>query len=329
MEMNRSMLMYVLPILMSIAALEAATILLWRKQSYPWRESIASVAIAIGQRLSGLATAGLIAGLFTGLWQWRFFTVDMTSWWGPVLLFIGIEFFYYWQHRTMHECRWFWANHAVHHSPQHINLSGAYRIGWTGAITGAALFYVPLLFLGFSPQAISIALVLNLLYQFWLHTELVPRLGWLENILNTPSNHRVHHAINPQYLDANYGGVTVIFDRLFGTYVAEKVDDACRYGLVHQMNSNNPFTIVFREWIEIWRDVRTSQTWGDALRYIFKAPGWSHDNSRLTSEKIKALARAEEKQTPTMPSSPQQNLNSASHGNPQTSAATFAKPETI
>lgn len=291
MDTHRATLMYIFPILIGIALLEALLITLVKKKSYPWRESLASIAVALGQRFASLATAGLVTAVFGFVWQYRLWTVDLHDWWGIPLLFLGVECCYYWQHRTMHECRWFWASHAVHHSPQHINLSSAYRLGWTGSITGASLFYVPLILLGFAPQAISLTLILNLLYQFWLHTELVPRLGWLDLVLNTPSNHRAHHATNPQYLDTNYGGVTMIFDHLFGTYVAEKADDPCHYGLVHQIASYNPLVIVFNEWKNIARDLRHSKTWHDMFGYLFKQPGWSPDGGGLTSAQIKTMAK--------------------------------------
>ena len=291
MDIHRATLIYVFPILIGIALMEALLIILIQRKSYPWRESLASIGVALGQRFAGLATAGLVSGLFGFVWQFRLWTVDLHNGWNIVLLFLGVECCYYWQHRTMHECRWFWASHAVHHSPQHINLSGAYRLGWTGSITGATLFYVPLILLGFAPQAISLTLVLNLLYQFWLHTELVPRLGWLDLVFNTPSNHRAHHATNPQYLDTNYGGVTMIFDHLFGTYVAEKKEDPCTYGLVHQITSYNPLVIVFNEWRSILRDLRHSHSLQDVIGYLFKSPGWTPDGNGLTSARIKAVAQ--------------------------------------
>ena len=136
--------------------------------------------------------------------------------------------------------RWFWATHAVHHSPNEFNLGIAYRFGWTGRLAGNAVFFVPMIWLGFPPKAVFAALALNLLYQFWLHTEWVPKLGWLEYVLNTPSHHRVHHASNADYIDRNYGGVLIVFDRLFGTFAAERDDLPCRYGLVTPLVSHQP-----------------------------------------------------------------------------------------
>jgi len=128
-----------------------------------------------------------------------------------LILFIGLEFFYYWFHRSSHTVRWFWNSHSVHHSPNQLNLAAAYRLGWLGKPTGATIFFTPLAFLGFEPAVVLAALLLNLMYQFWIHAPWIPKLGWLEYVLNTPSAHRVHHARNVEYLDANYGGVLILF----------------------------------------------------------------------------------------------------------------------
>jgi sterol desaturase/sphingolipid hydroxylase (fatty acid hydroxylase superfamily) len=121
------------------------------------------------------------------------------------------------------------------------------------------------------------AIGINLLYQFWLHAEWIPKLGWLEYVLNTPSHHRVHHAANPEYLDHNYGGVLIVFDRLFGTFVAERDDLPCRYGLVEPLRSNNPIVIAFHEWVALMRDLIRARTWGERWSYLFGPPGWRPD----------------------------------------------------
>jgi sterol desaturase/sphingolipid hydroxylase (fatty acid hydroxylase superfamily) len=171
------------------------------------------------------------------------------------LLFIGQEFCYYWYHRAAHRVRWFWAAHAVHHSPNELTLAAAFRIGIFGKLTGTALFFVPLVWLGFDVRTVFSVLTLNLLYQFWIHVTWIPRLGWIEYVLNTPSSHRVHHASNTAYLDANFGGVLIVFDRLFGTYVAEREDLPCRYGLVEPQTSYNPLRVEFSPWAHLARDL--------------------------------------------------------------------------
>ena len=171
--------------------------------------------------------------------------------------------------------RFFWATHAVHHSPTRLTLSAAFRLGWTGKLTGTTLFFTPLVLLGFKPLVVLAALSLNLLYQFWLHTSWIPKLGWLEYVLNTPSAHRVHHASNLNYLNANFGGVSIVFDRLFGTYCAERDDEPCVYGLVKPMTSRNIFSMEFQHWIDLWHDMYETAKWQDKLALLVMPPPWS------------------------------------------------------
>src|SRR5450830_1623335 len=193
-------------------------------------------------------------------WHHRLWTLPMQDWRGWLACFIGQEFCYYWYHRAAHRVRWFWCTHAVHHSPNELNLSAAYRFGWTGRLTGTLLFFMLAPLLGMPPRVILLMLTLNLLYQFWIHAAWIPRLGPLEWILNTPSAHRVHHASNLEYLDGNYGGVLIVFDRLFGTYIPERADLPCRYGLVTPVTSRNLFEIEFMHWRSLLRDLRSARS---------------------------------------------------------------------
>jgi sterol desaturase/sphingolipid hydroxylase (fatty acid hydroxylase superfamily) len=279
--------MWLFPVMVLIAIAEAFYIARVRKGTYHWRESAASLGIALGQRALGLLLAGTSASVLVLFWQYRAWTVPLNTAWGIALLFVGLEFFYYWHHRASHESRWFWANHSVHHSPQHFNLSAAYRLGWTGVISGHILFYAPLALLGFHPAAIGLALAVNLTYQFWLHTELVGSLGWFDKVFNSPSNHRVHHATNADYLDCNYGGVTMVFDRLFGTYVPERKTNPPRYGLIKQVNSYNPFVIALHEWIAIGKDLAGARSLREAAGYLFARPGWRPDGTGMTTANLK------------------------------------------
>jgi sterol desaturase/sphingolipid hydroxylase (fatty acid hydroxylase superfamily) len=188
------------------------------------------------------------------------------------LLFIGQEFCYYWHHRAAHRVRWFWATHCVHHSPNELTLASALRLGLTGKISGAALFFVPLVWLGYAPVAVLATVGLNLLYQFWLHATWIPKLGPLEWVLNTPSHHRVHHASNPEYLDRNYGGVLIVFDRLFGTFSAEREAVAPRYGLTTPLRSYNPLRIALHGWQALARDLVATRGWRARLRVLFGPP---------------------------------------------------------
>jgi sterol desaturase/sphingolipid hydroxylase (fatty acid hydroxylase superfamily) len=166
-----------------------------------------------------------------------------------------------------------WATHAVHHSATRLNLTAAIRLGWTGNISGNFLFFLPLALLGFHPAAIGAMLGANLLYQFFIHTELAPRLGPLEWVLNTPRHHRVHHASNATCLDKNYGGVLIIFDRLFGTFAEPPQAEPLRYGLVGAAPSYNPIAIALGQWIAMLRDARRAHGPAATFRALFGPPG--------------------------------------------------------
>ena len=287
MELQSPLLKLVLPILFAFAMLEALWIVRRRKQIYPWRQTGVTLLLAVGQRLIGGLFGGAVFWLMLGVWEYRIWTVPMDQAWTWLALFVGIEFFYYWFHRSSHVCRWFWATHVVHHTPERMVLSGALRLGWTGPLSGAFLFYVPLVLLGFPPQSVFIALAVNLLYQFWLHTEMLPKLGWFEWMFNTPSHHRVHHARNPEYLDANFGGVLIVFDRLFGSFVDENDLIPCEFGLVKPIGSDNVFRIAFGEWRQIGHDLVAAHNWRQRLGYLFAAPGWRPDGDGPTTANLR------------------------------------------
>ncbi len=256
--------------------------------SFDWSEAWLSVADMAGRRLLALLPIGIATPVFAWVWDHRLFTIELSGFAAFIMLFLGLEFFYYWYHRVSHRVRFFWATHAVHHSPNQLTLSTSFRLGWTNKLSGTTLFYTPLVFLGFDPKVVLTALSLNLLYQFWLHTTLIPKLGWLELILNTPSAHRVHHASNLDYLDANYGGVLIIFDRLFGTYRAERVEEPCVYGLVKPMRTRNVLTMEFSQWSDLYRDMRQAPNPFSALALLVMPPGWSPDGKSLTTEALRA-----------------------------------------
>jgi sterol desaturase/sphingolipid hydroxylase (fatty acid hydroxylase superfamily) len=224
------------------------------------------------------------------IYQHRLWTVPMDHWSGWLACFVGQEFCYYWYHRAAHRVRWFWCTHAIHHSPNQLNLSAAYRFGWTGRLSGTLLFFTLAPLLGLPPRIVLMLLSLNLLYQFWIHATWIPRLGPLEWVLNTPSAHRVHHAANLEYLDGNYGGVLIVFDRLFGTYTAERRDLPCRYGLVHPMTTTNLLTIEFGHWRALVRDLKTARSAREVFGYLFRPPGWRPDGNGETTEDLRRRA---------------------------------------
>ncbi len=254
-------------------AMEYALGRLARRDTHDWRESGASFAIALGQNAVRALEAGIVAIPFIFAYRHRLFDFSQTDPLALTGLFVASEFLYYWQHRASHRIRWMWATHAVHHSATRLNLTAAIRLGWTGNISGNFLFFLPLALLGFHPAAIVAMLGTNLLYQFFIHTELAPRLGPLEWILNTPRHHRVHHASNEACLDKNFGGVLIVFDRLFGTFAEPPDAEPLRYGLVGAAPSYNPIGIALGPWISMLHDARTARGPAAKLGALFGPPG--------------------------------------------------------
>jgi sterol desaturase/sphingolipid hydroxylase (fatty acid hydroxylase superfamily) len=260
------------PYLLLLMLIEAVLIWQHRPSHFSWQESLTSLGVAIGGQITKAPFQIIPMMAYAYIWEHRLLTIPLDQGWSILLLFLGLEFFYYWHHRAAHAVRWLWATHVVHHSAQHLNLSAAYRLGWTGWLSGNFLFFMPLCWFGFHPIAITTGLGFNLTYQFWLHTELIPKLGLLEWILNTPSHHRVHHASNLACLDRNFGGVLIIFDRWFGTFTAEPVGDRLVYGLTHPLRSYNPVVIALHEWQRLFRDLTTADTWRERGQTILGRP---------------------------------------------------------
>ena len=262
------------------------------RRRYCPKDTLTSLALGFGSSVAGILSAGLIFAL--AVWVHQFRLLDIPSvWWAFVLCFVLDDFAYYVFHRSAHRVRWFWASHVIHHSSQHYNLSTALRQTWTGFFSLAFLFRLPLFLIGFPPARVFFCVGVNLIYQFWIHTEIVGRMPrWFEAVMNTPSHHRVHHAVNPRYLDRNYAGVFIVWDRLFGSFEPERADDPPRYGIVRQLGSFNILWAAFHEWVGIARDLWNAPGWRNKLRYAVREPGWSHDGSRDTSDTIRDAWRA-------------------------------------
>lgn len=288
---EKLLLFAVLPTVMFCALLEA--FVMSRKQHYDFKAMGVSMLDLLCRNLITIFVPLSIATPFIDLaFQNRLMTIELNTWQAVLALFVGQEFCYYWYHRAAHRVRFFWNNHAVHHSPNQINLSAAFRIGVMGKITGTAIFFIPLIWLGFAPKIVALTLTINLLYQFWIHATWIPKLGWLEYVLNTPSAHRVHHAANIEYLDGNYGGVLIVFDRLFGTYIPERADLPCRYGLVRPMTTYNPLRVEFAQWQWLWRDLVGARSLRAVLGHFFMPPGWSPHGPGETTEEMRRLHAA-------------------------------------
>lgn len=264
--------------------------MVWAKrrapEKYEPRDTLVSLGMGVGNGLAAALTAGAIAAIFYWLYQFRLVDIGW-QWWAWIACFVIDDFLYYLFHRAAHRVRWMWASHVNHHSSQHYNLSTALRQTWTGTIALGFIFRFPLVLVGFHPVMIFFCGGLNLIYQFWFHTEAIHKCPrWFEAVMNTPSHHRVHHATNPLYLDRNYAGVFIVWDKLLGTFQPELEDERIHYGIVKQLGSFNLLWVSFHEWIGIARDV-WSAPWGAKLGYIWRPPGWTHDGSRDTSDTIR------------------------------------------
>ena len=195
-----------------------------------------------------------------------------TTWWSMVLIVILADITYYWEHRIAHEVRILWTQHAVHHSSRDMNIITGIRFGPLEGVW-SLVAHLPLALIGFTPELIIFGVISVLAYQIWLHTELIGKLGPLEKVLNTPSHHRVHHGSDDKYLDKNYGGMLIVWDRMWGTFQVE--EETPRYGLKRDFDTRNPLKVWFSEWPALIRDLRTAGSPGNALRVLFRSPGWA------------------------------------------------------
>jgi len=227
---------------------------------YEAKDTAASLAMGLGSTVAGVLTGGMVIAATLFVYQHRLFTIPMNAIWAWVLVFLLEDLTYYGFHRLSHERRFWWASHVNHHTSQHYNLSTALRQTWTGGLAGTWLLWLPLAFLGFPPAMVAIQKGISLVYQFWIHTEAIGRLpAWFEAVFNTPSHHRVHHARNPRYLDRNYAGILIVWDRMFGTFQPELDAEPCRYGIVKNLGSFNVLRVAYHEWIGIAIDLVNSR----------------------------------------------------------------------
>lgn len=257
-------------------------------KGYTLWDSFGSLSLGVGYLVLNAGWKLVMVGLFLWLYQFRLFDLP-TSLGTFALLVFAEDLCMYWYHRAGHEVRLLWCAHHNHHSSEHYNLSTALRQSWTEQ------FYKPLVYavlplLGFPVELIILQMALNLMYQYWVHTELIGTLGWFGWVFNTPSHHRVHHGRNTAYLDKNYGGIFILWDRLFGTFQAET--EPVDYGVKSPVGSDNPFRIAFSEYANLWRDARSAQTWRGTLGYVFAPPGWREDGNHQTAAALQRQQQA-------------------------------------
>lgn len=278
-----NLVLYSIPAFIVLMVLE----IVWARRNpdrrgYELRDTTASLSMGILN--VGFSAAAKLLSIPFFAWVYTHRVLDVgNAWWAWLVLLVAEDFCYYWFHRSHHEVRLLWAAHVNHHSSEHYNLSTALRQALLTPLTGP-IFWAPLALIGYPPWMILTAQAWSLLYQFWLHTESIDRIGPFEWIMNSPSHHRVHHGKNVRYLDRNHGGIFIIWDRLFGTFEVES--EPVVYGLTKDIKTFNLVQIGFHEVAAIARDVRRAPGLRAKLGYMFAPPGWSHDGSTRTAREL-------------------------------------------
>ena len=246
-------------------------------------EAIRNFFLGAGYQTTELFFAGLIAfPVFAFAFHFRLFELELT-WFTALATFIAVDFCYYWFHRTSHRVRWFWSAHVVHHSSKRMNFSTAMRQNATNIFNGGWLFYVPLAVMGLNPIWIGVAYALSLVYQFFIHTTVVNKLHpAIEYVFNTPSHHRVHHGKNRGYIDRNYAGVLMIWDRMFGTFTPEIDKDAIEYGITTPVPGNDLITLWTHEYRDMFKAMAEPGPIGQRLQHLWRPPEWQRPTQRQT-----------------------------------------------
>jgi alkylglycerol monooxygenase len=245
----------------------------WRKkQVYRFSDTLADLGCGVVQQIGAVFWgASLFAGYVWLYQNYRALEIPANAWWAWLGVFFGVEFFYYWFHRLSHEINFIWGTHVVHHQSEEYNLAVALRQSAFQPLM-SWFFYLPLALIGFPPLMFGVMTSFTTLYQFWLHTRFIGKLGPIEWIFNTPSHHRVHHGRNPEYIDRNHGGTLIIYDRIFGTFEPERAEVV--YGVTEPVKSWNPVWAQFHYYRDLWRDARGAKSWLDKLKIWFMPPGW-------------------------------------------------------
>ncbi|MCB9226366.1 MAG: sterol desaturase family protein [Chitinophagales bacterium] len=284
-------LAYSIPIFMVLIAIEALIAYKQHKDLYVGKDFLASISMGIGSAFIGAGMKTLAFIVYSFLYQFRLFDLG-TEWWVWVLLFFADDFTFYWHHRLSHEVRVLWAAHINHHSSVKMNLGTALRQSWAELLY-KYVWWMWLPLVGFAPIMIFIMQTISLVYQFFQHTELVRKLPKpIEFIFNTPSHHRVHHGSNIKYLDQNHAGVLIIWDRMFNTF--QKEEEKVVYGITTNIHTYNPFKIATHEFVALFHDVKNAPGLANKLKYIFYAPGWSHNGEDLRAKTLRKKIKNEE-----------------------------------
>lgn len=267
-----SVVIYAIPIFFTLMGIELLYESISKRKTYRLNDAITNISTGTLQQVSGAFFSVIKVGIYVFIFNhFALFSLS-NNWITFSILFILYDLAYYWEHRMAHTISLFWGGHVVHHQSEDFNLSVALRQTSTGFIWGFP-FYLPLALLGFDPKIFVLVAGLNLLYQFWIHTEHIDKMyGWFEAIFNTPSHHRVHHGRDPKYIDKNFAGVFIIWDRIFGTFIEEA--ERPTYGITTPLKSWNPLYANFAHYFDLGKLLRKSQSFSDSMKILFKPPGW-------------------------------------------------------
>ena len=273
--MDKSVLIfYAIPVFFLLIIIEFIYGLLVKNNTYRINDTFVSISIGLISRFPVILNLGFNAFLFTlAATTFNLKLLPLDSWATWVIAFLMYDLTYYIQHRMHHEIKILWATHVVHHHGEEYNLATALRQTSTGFLW-KWMFYIPMMVIGIPAEVFATVGGINLLYQYWVHTEHIPKLGWMEKVFITPSNHRVHHAKNPEYIDANYGGVFIIWDRIFGTYIEEKDDVKPVYGTVKALNSWNPIWANFQVFYNMFLDSMRTKKLSDKFKVWYAPTYW-------------------------------------------------------
>ena len=270
-----SPLLYAVPVFLGLIFVELLAARWMGRKVYRFHDAITSINIGLmSECVRSLLKLMSVFVYAVVVEKVGAFTWDLASPWVWVVAFFMYDFFYYWAHRAGHEINFLWAAHVVHHSSEEFNLSTALRQSSTNQVFYWA-FYLPMAIVGIPVSVFVLVALASTLYQFWVHTRLIPKLGWIDLVFSTPSNHRCHHGRNPYCIDVNYGATLIIWDRLFGTYVAERDDEPVVYGTLVPLQSWNPVWANFKNYISMVRDAWQARRSGDKLMHVFAGPGWT------------------------------------------------------
>jgi len=275
-------------ILLALVGLEVVLTWVLGRKYFELKDSACSVAMGLFYAASIAVAAGTVLVCFQWVRSFAFIEPDWSASTANILLaYVLVDFLFYVYHRTIHEVRLGWAAHVNHHSSEQLNTGTALRSSFVEAWM-EPLFMIPALLCGIDPVMVVALLSLNHLYQYWLHTRLVGKLGPIEWVMNTPSHHRVHHASNLVYCDRNYAGTFIVWDRLLGSFEPERDEEPCVFGIRHPIKTYNPITATFHEWAAIARDLRSADSLRSVIGYLFQPPGWTPNGSEGTTRSLQA-----------------------------------------